>query len=131
MESVTESSLMELVQPPLFWLGAVTAAWLSLCSIYRLLNGVKIWILGNGKLVSPTRLGKWAGQYDDTYSLFVNNIGKLASVYAPDHADMPLQRCNKPVNPIKSTCTYFLGIQLSQIVGILGVLRFCHTLVVE
>ncbi|XP_063045242.1 very-long-chain 3-oxoacyl-CoA reductase-B [Engraulis encrasicolus] len=60
MESVTESSLMELVQPPLFWLGAVTAAWLSLCSIYRLLNGVKIWILGNGKLVSPTRLGKWA-----------------------------------------------------------------------
>nr|BEH16729.1 hydroxysteroid 17-beta dehydrogenase 12b [Sardinops melanostictus] len=53
-------SVLELVKPPLFWLGALTAAWFSVCSVYRLLNGLKIWILGNGRLVSPTKLGKWA-----------------------------------------------------------------------
>ncbi|XP_062404625.1 very-long-chain 3-oxoacyl-CoA reductase-B [Sardina pilchardus] len=53
-------SILELVKPPLFWLGALTAAWFSVCSVYRLLNGLKIWILGNGRLVSPAKLGKWA-----------------------------------------------------------------------
>lgn len=53
-------SILELVKPPLFWLGALTAAWFSVCSVYRLLNGLRIWILGNGKLVSPAKLGKWA-----------------------------------------------------------------------
>uniref|UniRef100_A0A673BY92 Hydroxysteroid (17-beta) dehydrogenase 12b n=1 Tax=Sphaeramia orbicularis TaxID=375764 RepID=A0A673BY92_9TELE len=48
------------VEAPLFWLGAVTAAWLSVCSVYRLLSGFKVWVLGNGRLVSPTTLGKWA-----------------------------------------------------------------------
>ncbi|XP_012670419.2 very-long-chain 3-oxoacyl-CoA reductase-B [Clupea harengus] len=60
MESLTQRSILELVEPPLFWLGAVTAAWFSVCSIYRLLNGLRTWILGNGTLVSPTKLGKWA-----------------------------------------------------------------------
>lgn len=59
-------SILELVKPPLFWLGALTAAWFSVCSVYRLLNGLRIWILGNGKLVSPAKLGKWAGQYNGT-----------------------------------------------------------------
>lgn len=58
MESA--SSVLELLRPPLFWLGAATAAWFSVCSIYRLLNGLRIWILGNGTLVSPAKLGKWA-----------------------------------------------------------------------
>ncbi|XP_076143946.1 very-long-chain 3-oxoacyl-CoA reductase-B [Alosa pseudoharengus] len=53
-------SILQLVKPALFWLGALTAAWFSVCSVYRLLNGLKIWILGNGKLVSPAKLGKWA-----------------------------------------------------------------------
>uniref|UniRef100_A0A3Q2Z6E3 Hydroxysteroid (17-beta) dehydrogenase 12b n=1 Tax=Hippocampus comes TaxID=109280 RepID=A0A3Q2Z6E3_HIPCM len=48
------------VETPLFWLGAVTAAWLSVCSVYRLLAGIKVWVLGNGRLVSPAKLGKWA-----------------------------------------------------------------------
>uniref|UniRef100_A0A8C4I9Q4 Hydroxysteroid (17-beta) dehydrogenase 12b n=1 Tax=Dicentrarchus labrax TaxID=13489 RepID=A0A8C4I9Q4_DICLA len=45
---------------PLFWLGALTAAWISVCSVYRLLSGIKLWVLGNGRLVSPAKLGKWA-----------------------------------------------------------------------
>ncbi len=50
------------VETPLFWLGALTAAWLSVCSVYRLLSGIRVWVLGNGRLVSPTTLGKWAGE---------------------------------------------------------------------
>uniref|UniRef100_A0A7N6AST3 Hydroxysteroid (17-beta) dehydrogenase 12b n=1 Tax=Anabas testudineus TaxID=64144 RepID=A0A7N6AST3_ANATE len=45
---------------PLFWLGALTAAWLSLCCVNRLLSGIRVWVLGNGRLVSPTKLGRWA-----------------------------------------------------------------------
>ncbi|XP_028812779.1 very-long-chain 3-oxoacyl-CoA reductase-B [Denticeps clupeoides] len=53
-------SPLELVKPPLFWIGAATVAWLSLSSLCRLLSGFRVWILGNGKLASPSRLGKWA-----------------------------------------------------------------------
>ncbi|XP_034536343.1 very-long-chain 3-oxoacyl-CoA reductase-B isoform X2 [Notolabrus celidotus] len=52
--------VLRALETPLFWLGAVTAAWLSVCSVYRLLTGIRVWVLGNGRLVSPTRLGKWA-----------------------------------------------------------------------
>uniref|UniRef100_A0A8C2WBQ2 Hydroxysteroid (17-beta) dehydrogenase 12b n=1 Tax=Cyclopterus lumpus TaxID=8103 RepID=A0A8C2WBQ2_CYCLU len=45
---------------PLLWLGALTAAWLTVCTAYRLLSGIRVWVLGNGRLVSPTELGKWA-----------------------------------------------------------------------
>uniref|UniRef100_A0A3B3STQ9 Hydroxysteroid 17-beta dehydrogenase 12 n=1 Tax=Paramormyrops kingsleyae TaxID=1676925 RepID=A0A3B3STQ9_9TELE len=44
---------------PLYWIGAATAAWVSLWSFYRLLSGFRIWVLGNGQIVS-TKLGKWA-----------------------------------------------------------------------
>ncbi|XP_062417853.1 very-long-chain 3-oxoacyl-CoA reductase-B [Pungitius pungitius] len=47
-------------ETPLLWLGAVTAAWLSVCSVCRLLSGIRVWGLGNGRLVSPTKLGQWA-----------------------------------------------------------------------
>uniref|UniRef100_A0A671Y4Z0 Hydroxysteroid (17-beta) dehydrogenase 12b n=1 Tax=Sparus aurata TaxID=8175 RepID=A0A671Y4Z0_SPAAU len=52
--------VLRALEAPLFWLGALTAAWLSVCSVYRLLSGIKVWVLGNGRLVSPTKLGKWA-----------------------------------------------------------------------
>uniref|UniRef100_A0A3Q2ZL27 Hydroxysteroid (17-beta) dehydrogenase 12b n=1 Tax=Kryptolebias marmoratus TaxID=37003 RepID=A0A3Q2ZL27_KRYMA len=44
----------------LFWLGVLTAAWLSVCFACRLLSGFRVWVLGNGRLVFPTKLGKWA-----------------------------------------------------------------------
>ncbi|KAG8001202.1 Very-long-chain 3-oxoacyl-CoA reductase-A [Nibea albiflora] len=52
--------VLRAVEAPLFWLGALTAAWLSLCSVCRLLSGIRVWVLGNGRLVSPAKLGKWA-----------------------------------------------------------------------
>lgn len=60
--SSSGEAVLRAVEAPLFWLGAVTAAWLSFCSVYRLLSGFRVWVLGNGRLVSPNRLGKWAGE---------------------------------------------------------------------
>uniref|UniRef100_A0A3B5M555 Hydroxysteroid (17-beta) dehydrogenase 12b n=1 Tax=Xiphophorus couchianus TaxID=32473 RepID=A0A3B5M555_9TELE len=52
--------MLKAVEAPLFWLGVLTAAWLSVCSVYRLLSGFRVWVLGNGRLISPNKLGKWA-----------------------------------------------------------------------
>ncbi|XP_040019034.2 very-long-chain 3-oxoacyl-CoA reductase-A isoform X1 [Gasterosteus aculeatus] len=46
-------------EAPLFWVGAFTVASLALWLLYRVLSGFRIWVLGNGQLLSP-RLGKWA-----------------------------------------------------------------------
>lgn len=48
-------------EEPLFWVGAFTVASLAFWLVYRLLSGFRIWVLGNGKLLSP-KLGKWAGE---------------------------------------------------------------------
>ncbi|XP_020783115.2 very-long-chain 3-oxoacyl-CoA reductase-B [Boleophthalmus pectinirostris] len=53
-------AMLKGVEAPLFWLGAATAAWLSVCAVYRLLSGLRVWFLGNGRLVSPANLGQWA-----------------------------------------------------------------------
>ncbi|XP_033914028.2 very-long-chain 3-oxoacyl-CoA reductase-B-like [Acipenser ruthenus] len=44
---------------PLYWLGALTAAWLSLRTGSLLATGFRVWVLGNGQQVGP-QLGKWA-----------------------------------------------------------------------
>ncbi|XP_034541574.1 very-long-chain 3-oxoacyl-CoA reductase-A [Notolabrus celidotus] len=46
-------------ETPLFWVGAFTVASLTLWLLYRLLSGFRIWVLGNGQLLTP-KLGKWA-----------------------------------------------------------------------
>ncbi|XP_056134360.1 very-long-chain 3-oxoacyl-CoA reductase-B [Lampris incognitus] len=58
--STSGEALLRAVEAPLFWIGALTAAWVSVCSVYRLLSGLRVWVLGNGRLVSPARLGRWA-----------------------------------------------------------------------
>ncbi|XP_028258551.1 very-long-chain 3-oxoacyl-CoA reductase-B [Parambassis ranga] len=58
--SSSGEALIRAVETPLFWLGALTAAWLSVCTVSRLLSGIRVWVLGNGRLVSPNNLGKWA-----------------------------------------------------------------------
>ncbi|KAJ8249074.1 hypothetical protein GJAV_G00230910 [Gymnothorax javanicus] len=52
-------ALLRVVEVPLYWVGAITAAWVSLWLVYKLLYGLRVWVLGNGQLVS-TKLGKWA-----------------------------------------------------------------------
>lgn len=49
------------LEKPLFWLGAVVASAALLWLLYRLLTGFRIWVLGNGTLLSP-KLGRWAGE---------------------------------------------------------------------
>uniref|UniRef100_A0A673Y9V1 Hydroxysteroid (17-beta) dehydrogenase 12b n=1 Tax=Salmo trutta TaxID=8032 RepID=A0A673Y9V1_SALTR len=58
--SSTGETLLRAVETPLFWIGALTAAYFSVCSVYRLLSGLRVWVLGNGRVVSPAKLGKWA-----------------------------------------------------------------------
>ncbi|KAM9766112.1 very-long-chain 3-oxoacyl-CoA reductase-B [Menidia menidia] len=53
-------SVLRAAEGPLFWLGAVTAAWLTLTLTHRMLAGIRVWFLGNGRLVSPRSLGQWA-----------------------------------------------------------------------
>ncbi|XP_015242016.1 very-long-chain 3-oxoacyl-CoA reductase-A [Cyprinodon tularosa] len=57
LESVDE--LISWAETPLLWVGGFTVAFLVLWLLYRLITGVRIWILGNGQLLSP-KLGKWA-----------------------------------------------------------------------
>uniref|UniRef100_A0A3B4T3S3 3-ketoacyl-CoA reductase n=1 Tax=Seriola dumerili TaxID=41447 RepID=A0A3B4T3S3_SERDU len=51
--------MLRRAETPLFWVGALTVASLALWLLYRLLSGFRIWVLGNGQLLSP-KLGKWA-----------------------------------------------------------------------
>ena len=49
-------------EAPLLVLGALTAAWLAVRAVGCLLAGLRVWVLGNGRLVSPGSLGQWAGE---------------------------------------------------------------------
>lgn len=78
MLSGAETAL-KAVEAPLFWLGAATAAWLSVCAVYRLLSGVRVWLLGNGRLVSPAKLGQWAvvtGATDGIGKAYAEELGR-------------------------------------------------------
>ncbi|XP_037553619.1 very-long-chain 3-oxoacyl-CoA reductase-B [Nematolebias whitei] len=58
--SFSGEAVLRAGEASLFWLGAVTAACLSVCFVLRLLSGFRVWVLGNGRLVAPDNLGKWA-----------------------------------------------------------------------
>uniref|UniRef100_A0AAY4AYV6 3-ketoacyl-CoA reductase n=1 Tax=Denticeps clupeoides TaxID=299321 RepID=A0AAY4AYV6_9TELE len=51
--------MLACVETPLFWVGALTAASLTLWLVRQLVAGFRIWVMGNGDLLSP-KLGKWA-----------------------------------------------------------------------
>lgn len=56
------SNVVETLQPAeraLFWVGTLTTASLTLWLLYKILIGIRIWVIGNGDLLSP-KLGKWA-----------------------------------------------------------------------
>lgn len=55
-----DSAVMEPFADALFWVGAVTVLWLSVSSLWSLINGIRVWILGNGNLMRASSLGKWA-----------------------------------------------------------------------
>uniref|UniRef100_A0A8C1G197 Hydroxysteroid (17-beta) dehydrogenase 12b n=1 Tax=Cyprinus carpio TaxID=7962 RepID=A0A8C1G197_CYPCA len=52
--------MMELLTDALYWIGAVTVAWVSVSALCCLLSGIRVWIVGNGNLMQATKLGKWA-----------------------------------------------------------------------
>ncbi|XP_035646474.1 very-long-chain 3-oxoacyl-CoA reductase-A [Oncorhynchus keta] len=59
MYSLNVEDMLPVAETPLFWVGAFTVVSLSLWVLYRLLQGFRIWVWGNGQLLSP-KLGKWA-----------------------------------------------------------------------
>ncbi|XP_017554949.1 very-long-chain 3-oxoacyl-CoA reductase-A [Pygocentrus nattereri] len=60
MEVISElKKVLPGAEAALLWVGALTTASLTLWILYRLLSGFRIWVLGNGDLLSP-KLGKWA-----------------------------------------------------------------------
>jgi len=61
-----EEDVLRRAETPLLWVGAVTVASLALWLLYRLLAGIRIWVLGNGRLLSP-KLGQWAGEFSSTH----------------------------------------------------------------
>lgn len=78
MRSGIETAL-KAVETPLFWLGVSTAAWLSVCAVCRLVSGVRVWLLGNGRLVSPSKLGQWAvvtGATDGIGKAYAEELGR-------------------------------------------------------
>uniref|UniRef100_A0A671K455 Very-long-chain 3-oxoacyl-CoA reductase-B n=1 Tax=Sinocyclocheilus anshuiensis TaxID=1608454 RepID=A0A671K455_9TELE len=54
---------MELLTDAMYWIGAVTVAWVSVSTLCCLLSWIRVWIVGNGNLMRATKLGKWAGWY--------------------------------------------------------------------
>ncbi|CAL1594835.1 unnamed protein product [Knipowitschia caucasica] len=52
-------ALPETLHAPLLCVGACTVGGLVLWLLWRLLSGFRIWVLGNGRLLSP-ELGRWA-----------------------------------------------------------------------
>lgn len=61
MDRMNVEETLRRAETPLFWVGAFTVASLALWLLYRLFSGFRIWVLGNGRLLSP-KLGKWAGE---------------------------------------------------------------------
>uniref|UniRef100_A0A674A0K0 Hydroxysteroid (17-beta) dehydrogenase 12b n=1 Tax=Salmo trutta TaxID=8032 RepID=A0A674A0K0_SALTR len=60
MNSLKVDDMLLMTETLFFWVGTFTVASLSLWVLHRLLQGFRIWVLGNGQLLSP-KLGKWAG----------------------------------------------------------------------
>ncbi|XP_051548899.1 very-long-chain 3-oxoacyl-CoA reductase-A isoform X2 [Myxocyprinus asiaticus] len=59
MESFNVVETLQPAERAFFWVGALITALLALWMLYKILTGFRIWVLGNGDLISP-KLGKWA-----------------------------------------------------------------------
>uniref|UniRef100_A0A3P9LLR9 Hydroxysteroid (17-beta) dehydrogenase 12b n=1 Tax=Oryzias latipes TaxID=8090 RepID=A0A3P9LLR9_ORYLA len=95
--SSSGEAVLRAVEVPLFWLGAVTAVWLSFCSVYRLLSGLRVWVLGNGRLVSPNRLGKWAVVHSYTCSLYIQLARRGFSIVLISRSQEKLDEVSKAI----------------------------------
>lgn len=70
---------MRKVEAPLFWIGALTVAWALGRLAYRLVSATRVWVLGNGRLVSPAKLGSWAvvtGATDGIGKAYAEDLGR-------------------------------------------------------
>ncbi|XP_046898517.1 very-long-chain 3-oxoacyl-CoA reductase-B [Hypomesus transpacificus] len=115
--------ILRAVETPLFWIGALTTAWVSVCSIYRLLSGIRVWVLGNGRLVSPTNLGKWAvvtGATDGIGKAYAEELARRGfSIVLISRTQEKLDEVSKS---IESTC----GVETKTIAADFSALDIYH-----
>lgn len=69
MESFYLADLLHSAETPFYWVGALVTSLLSLWLLYKLITAIRIWVIGNGDLLSP-KLGKWAGELVFELELF-------------------------------------------------------------
>uniref|UniRef100_A0A8C1X3Y3 Hydroxysteroid (17-beta) dehydrogenase 12b n=1 Tax=Cyprinus carpio TaxID=7962 RepID=A0A8C1X3Y3_CYPCA len=72
--------MMELLTDALYWIGAVTVAWVSVSALCCLLSGIRVWIVGNGNLMQATKLGKWLARRGFAIVLISRTQEKLDDV---------------------------------------------------
>ncbi|XP_016358719.1 very-long-chain 3-oxoacyl-CoA reductase-B [Sinocyclocheilus anshuiensis] len=71
--------MMELLTDAMYWIGAVTVAWVSVSTLCCLLSWIRVWIVGNGNLMRATKLGKWAvvtGATDGIGKAYVEELAR-------------------------------------------------------
>ncbi|XP_076863486.1 very-long-chain 3-oxoacyl-CoA reductase-A [Brachyhypopomus gauderio] len=59
MEVLDVVEMLQRAETPIFWVGALATGALALWLLCHIFSGFRIWVMGNGDLLSP-KLGKWA-----------------------------------------------------------------------
>jgi len=59
VESFYLEDLLHSTEMPFYWVGALVTVIFSLFLLYKLITAIRIWVIGNGDLLTP-KLGKWA-----------------------------------------------------------------------
>uniref|UniRef100_A0A672RVU5 3-ketoacyl-CoA reductase n=1 Tax=Sinocyclocheilus grahami TaxID=75366 RepID=A0A672RVU5_SINGR len=79
MESFNVVETLQPAERALFWVGALITASLALWLLYKIITGFRIWVLGNGDLLSP-KLGKWLARRGFSMMLISRSQEKLDDV---------------------------------------------------
>uniref|UniRef100_A0A8C1PID4 3-ketoacyl-CoA reductase n=2 Tax=Cyprinus carpio TaxID=7962 RepID=A0A8C1PID4_CYPCA len=79
MESFNAVETLQPAERALFWVGALITASLALWLLYKIITGFRIWVLGNGDLLSP-KLGKWLARRGFSMMLISRSQEKLDDV---------------------------------------------------
>uniref|UniRef100_A0A671K1G5 Very-long-chain 3-oxoacyl-CoA reductase-B n=1 Tax=Sinocyclocheilus anshuiensis TaxID=1608454 RepID=A0A671K1G5_9TELE len=70
----------DLLTDAMYWIGAVTVAWVSVSTLCCLLSWIRVWIVGNGNLMRATKLGKWLARRGFAIVLISRTQEKLDEV---------------------------------------------------
>ncbi|KAJ7416907.1 hypothetical protein WISP_67616 [Willisornis vidua] len=82
----------------LYWVGALGALYAAALASYRLLAGLRVWVLGSGAAAVGPALGAWAAQCTSL------PLGRLAVKHPGDSKERPcVQVRSTEVSPAKKS----------------------------